>query len=111
MEYWVGILITVLGSFMASSGFWLYVQKKLDRRDCNSKMLIGLGHDRIISLGIQYLDRGYVTHDELESLLDYLWTPYCELGGNGSAKKIIDDVLRLPVKNNHARRIKQEDLK
>lgn len=39
-------------------------------------MLVGLAHDRIMYLGMQYVDRGYVTQDEYENLRAYLYDPY-----------------------------------
>jgi hypothetical protein len=61
-------------------------------------MLIGLGHDRIIYLGMTYIKRGYITKDEYENLHDYLYKPYAMMGGNGTAKRVMDEVDKLPVK-------------
>lgn len=60
-------------------------------------MLIGLGHDRIIQLGNEYIQRGYITSEEYENLHDYLYAPYKKLGGNGSAEQIMDKVKKLPI--------------
>ena len=57
-------------------------------------MLIGLGHDRIMFLGMTYIDRGYITKDEYENL----YKPYEKLGGNGSAKRIMAEVDKLPIR-------------
>lgn len=62
-----------------------------------SAMLLGLGHDRIVYLGASYLERGYITQDEYENLHDYLYEPYLKLGGNGTAKKVMAEVERLPL--------------
>lgn len=62
-------------------------------------MLVGLAHDRIIELGLIYIERGYVTKDEYENLHDYLFVPYEKLGGNGSAKKVMVEVDKLPIHN------------
>lgn len=62
-------------------------------------MLIGLGHDRIINLGMSYIERGWITQDEYENLYVYLYKPYQEMGGNGSAKRVMEEVARLPIKN------------
>ena len=35
-------------------------------------MLIGLAHDRIIYLGMTYIERGYITQDEYETEVDQL---------------------------------------
>ena len=56
-------------------------------------MLIGLAHDRILSLGMQYLERGdWITRDEYENLHDYLYVPYEKMGGNGSAHRVMLEV-------------------
>ena len=65
-----------------------------------SAMLLGLGHDRIVYLGSCYVERGYITQDEYENLHDYLYGPYLALGGNGTAKKVMAEVERLPLHKN-----------
>ena len=64
-------------------------------------MLIGLGHDRIIYLGMTYIDRGWITQDEFENLYDYLYKPYEAMGGNGSARQVIENVKRLPIRSSN----------
>jgi hypothetical protein len=61
-------------------------------------MLIGLGHDRIMFLGMKYIERGFITQDEYENLYDYLYKPYKKLGGNGSAERVMKEVDKLPIK-------------
>ena len=61
-------------------------------------MVRGLGHDRIVFLGQSYIKKGFVTKDEFENLHDYLFVPYKELGGNGTAEKIMKEVSNLPIK-------------
>ena len=98
MELWIQMIITIACSVIASSGFWAYLQKKLERKDIKTEMLIGLGHDRIISLGLYYIERGWITQDEYENLNDYLYKPYAKMGGNGAAKRIMQEVDKLPIR-------------
>ena len=42
-------------------------------------------------------ERGYITKDEYENLHDYLYEPYLAEGGNGTAKKVMSEVERLPL--------------
>lgn len=98
MNDWIKIAITAIASVLASSGFWTLMAKRMDKKDMKTKLLIGLAHDRIIELGMKYLERGYVTQDEYENLYEYLYKPYEALGGNGSAKKIIQEVQKLPTR-------------
>ena len=93
----VEIAISILLAFAASSGFWAFIMKRMDKRDLETDMLIGLGHDRIIYLGMYYIDRGYITSDEYENLYEYLYKPYEKMGGNGSAKRIMEEINKLPI--------------
>lgn len=72
--------------------------KKSSKRTAESDMLMGLGHDRIVFLGSEYVKRGYITKDEYENLHEYLFKPYLELGGNGTAQKIMNEVEKLDMK-------------
>jgi hypothetical protein len=83
---------------MASSGFWAYVTLRLNRKDIKTEMLVGLAHDRIVYLGMSYIERGYITSDEYENLYKRLYTPYEKLGANGYAKRIMDEVNRLSIR-------------
>ena len=98
MEPWMQLTAAVLGSALASSGLWALVGRRADKDDAERKMLVGLAHDRIIHLGMVYIERGYVTQDEYENLNDYLYAPYEKMGGNGSAKRVIEEVRRLPIR-------------
>ena len=79
MDTTIQIFVTVLCSVLASSGFWAIIQRRLDKKDVRTQMLVGLGHDRIMSLGMKYIERGYITKDEYENLNKYLYAPYVKL--------------------------------
>jgi len=89
------LIITITTSVLASSGLWAFVTKHSDRKSAQTEMLLGLAHDRIIFLGLHYIERGYITADEYENLHDYLYLPYCKLHGNGSAERIMVEVKKL----------------
>ena len=97
MEPWLQMAVTVVCSVLASSGFWAWMTSRREKKDAKTKMLLGLGHDRIISLAIQYIERGWITQDEYEDLNKYLYQPYVELGGNGTAKRLMKAVKELPI--------------
>ena len=99
MEPWVQQIVVPLAvAVLTSSGLWALVSKRADKNDVERKMLVGLAHDRITHLGMAYLTRGYITQDEYENLNDYLYQPYEKMGGNGSAKRIMEEVRKLPIK-------------
>lgn len=96
----VQILITIFTSVLASSGLWAFLTRIADKKDVKTEMLVGLAHDRILYLGMSYVERGYITQDEYENLHDYLFTPYKKLGGNGSAARVMREVNKLPIRKN-----------
>lgn len=99
VEEVIQLVVAVVCSVLASSGLWAFIQKKTEKNDARSKLLLGLAHDRIVYLGTQYIERGYITNDEYENLNKYLYTPYAEMGGNGTAKRVMQAVDRLEFKN------------
>lgn len=109
MEDWAQIIVTALisvfGAVMGSTGFWAFMQKKSEKEykekekdSASNRMLRGLGHVKIMEKGMMYIDRKYITKDEYEDLFTYLYEPYVALGGNGSAKRIMDEVKKLPIR-------------
>lgn len=91
-------VVAVISAVFASSGIWAWLQARNERKDAKTQMLIGLGHERIIVLGIMYLERGdWITEDEYDNLVNYLYAPYSKLGGNGSAERIIGEIKQLRI--------------
>lgn len=106
MIEWVKTVATVLIALVGSAGFWGYLDARRARKDkneekksANTRLLVGIAHDRITYLGMKYVERGYITRDEYENLNDYLFEPYSEAGGNGSAKRVMEEVRKLPLHN------------
>ena len=95
---WAQLIVTVIVAVIGSSAFSTWLQRRSDRKDAKTQMLIGLGHDRITYLGMKYIERGdWILEDEYENLVDYLYKPYHELGGNGSAERIIEECKKLRI--------------
>ena len=96
------IIIAIIVSVFGSTGFWALItgiwQAKTKKKSAESRMLRGLAHDRICELGSRYLRQGDITKDEFENFYEYLYIPYHDLGGNGTAEKIVEDVKRLPMR-------------
>lgn len=96
---WLQTLLTVLLTLLGSAGFWGYLQSRGAKKDANTRLLVGIAHDRITYLGMKYVERGSITRDEYENLNDYLYEPYAAAGGNGSAKRVMEEVRKLPLHN------------
>ena len=92
-------ILTIVGSILASGGFWAWFQKRSDKKDARTKMLFGIGHDRLVHLSLLYIDRGSITKEEYENLHDYLYIPYKELKGNGVVSKLMEEVKKLPIRS------------
>lgn len=99
MNEWIKTAVTVLITLLGSAGFWTWVNACTSKKSANTRLMVGLAHDRIVYLGMKYIERGYITRDEYENLNDYLFEPYSEAGGNGSAKRVMEEVRKLPLHN------------
>ena len=92
------LIVTIICSCLASSGLWAVISKLIERKDARGKMIVGLGHDRIIWLGMKYIERGWISHTEYENLEKWLYEPYLAIGGNGSARRVMEEVRKLPIR-------------
>lgn len=97
-NFFVEMAVTVVCAVVASSGFWSYIQKKSRYLNSERRMLMGLGHIRIMDLGMKYINRGYITHEEYQDFRKYLYEPYRDMGGNGSAERVMRELDKLPIK-------------
>lgn len=91
------VIIAVLCTLLGASGFWALVSRIIDKKSLNSKMLLGLAHDRIMWLGMKYVDKGEITQSEYENLYKYLYEPYKKMGGNGSVERLMREVDKLKI--------------
>lgn len=91
------IIIAVLTTLLASTGFWALVTRSLDKKSASNKMLLGLAHDRIIYLCMKYIEAGEISQSEHENLHKYLYEPYKKMGGNGTAERLMKEVNNLKI--------------
>lgn len=98
----VELVSIIVGAIFASGGFWAFITAIYNNRSRKQtalvKLMLGIGHREIVECGLQYIERGYITKDEYEDLMHYLYEPYIELGGNGTAERIVQSVKQLPIK-------------
>ena len=96
------LLVTIIVSVFASTGFWTLVnaiyQKKTETKSAGDKLLLGLAFKAIVEICQHHLINGYITADEYKELNHYLYEPYKELGGDGTAAKLMKEVEKLPLK-------------
>lgn len=90
------LIIAVVGSSLASSGFWAFLSTKNKKRVAYNKLMMGSAYDKIATVGVAYIERGWITRDEYEELHNFYYVPYRDLGGNGVAERIMNEVNKLP---------------
>lgn len=105
MPEWVIPILSIIGTILASSGFWAFMQSRQTKdkeeselEHAKTELLVGLAHDRILYLGESYIERGWITVQEFENLHDYLYKPYAACGGNGTAKAVVDKCKTLELR-------------
>lgn len=95
-------VIAAVAGVCASSGFWAYLMRRSERKDAIVELVLGIAHEQIVTTGMRYLDRGWITTDELDDYIKYLWRPYEKHGGNGITRRVVDEVKELPVKSRYS---------
>lgn len=97
-EEMVVALVAAIGGVVSSSGLWVFIQKRTDSHVAHTRLLMGLAYDKIITVGLSFIQRGWVSKDEYEEYLKYLVEPYKAMGGNGVADRIASEVSSLPFR-------------
>jgi len=92
------IILTIVTALLASSGLWAFLGKKLERNNSERELLVGIGHIELVFFGMQYIERGWITRDEYETMQG-LYEPYVKLGGNGSGTRIMQELEKLPIRD------------
>jgi hypothetical protein len=95
-EEMIVALIACVSGVIGSSGMWAFFQKRSENHTAHTRLLMGLAYDKIITVGMMFLQRGSVSKDEYEEYLKYLVEPYKNMGGNGVAERIASEVAELP---------------
>lgn len=99
MTRWAELTLVALASVAASSGFWTWVQSRSQTKAAIDQLLMVIVYERITSQGMRYIQRGWISKDELEDFRKLLFEPYKALGGNGVAERIMHDVDLLPLRS------------
>ena len=93
MELNEGVIAIIVAVF-ASGGFWAWINSRGKLR----MLILGIGFRQIIETCNYYIDRGNISTEELAELNHYLFKPYQDLGGDGTAARLIKEVESLPLR-------------
>lgn len=91
------IILTIVTALLASSGLWAFLGNRMERNSAERELLVGIGHIELVFFGMQFIERGWITRDEYETMQD-LYKPYVKLGGNGSGTRIMQEIEKLPIR-------------
>lgn len=92
------IIVTIICTIFASSGFWAWLMNRQSKNTAERRMILGIGYRSICDLCTVYIKRGYITRDEYADLKKYLYEPYREMGGNGTCERLMREIDSLPIK-------------
>ena len=104
MKVWE-IVITIISAVASSSALTAIInavnERKREKRQKDTGTSAGvriLLYDRIKLLGKSYIERGYITPEELKDLIEMHKVYHDALNGNGFLDTIMDQVRSLPIK-------------
>lgn len=86
-------------ALLGGSGIWAWAKTKAEHNDNADKLLLSVSRNQLITLGRTYIERGYIKMDEYEEY-EREYQIYSTLGGNGLARRIFEQVDRLPMMPN-----------
>ncbi len=97
------IIVAIVASFLGSGGLWAFIASRANKKSANTRLLMGLAYDRIMSLSGKYISQGYITQDDYYSLYQHLITPYLEADDeDGTVKRVSAKIDALPIREEGA---------
>ncbi len=84
---------------LSGPGIWAWAKTRTTRNQSEDKLLLQVAKNQLVTLGREYLKRGYITMDEYEEY-EAEYQVYSSLGGNGLARRIFEQVDNLPMMPN-----------
>lgn len=96
---WVALVFTGLYTVAASAGFWKFFSQRQSEKQSEIQLLLGLSRELFHIIGASYIERGWISSDEYENLVTYIYAPYKVLGGNSTADRIMEEISDLPFRS------------
>ena len=95
IQYWFETVMSLITGGLA----WVCrkLKKKVDKQKLIEAGMLAILHDRLYQLGREYIERSWITLEELKNV-EYLYESYHALGGNGTGTEIWERIKNLPVK-------------
>lgn len=105
MEIWLAVLTGGAAAALVSGLFQLMLQNmnrkaaKEDKNDDTKEALRILLYDRIKHLGRDYIERGFISSEDLEDIIAMHKVYHDNLSGNGFLDSIMSQVKNLTIHN------------
>lgn len=93
MEHTLEMILTVVGSVLASTGFWQFMQARNDRNSAEHQALGALLRHEMFDIYERYKDSDSVPRD-IQEEMDQLWQPYHAMGYNHMGDKIHNEIMQ-----------------
>lgn len=94
-------MIEIILAVVASGGFWTLLQtiiaNRQKKKSAESRLLFGIAFDRLCERAEKHIEDGYISTDDYNDLIKYLYQPYRDMGGNGTAERLMLKVKALPT--------------
>lgn len=95
-------IIGIIGAIFGGQGFWTWLMNRRNGKSNEARLLMGIAYSKIIDQCNKYIKRGWIDADEYHELHHYLYKPYKDMGGNGTAERLMGIVKGLPAEGgNH----------
>lgn len=91
------VIITIIVAVFASQGFWAWLVNRNNKKSAKTKLIMGLGYDAICRKAESYMIRGNITKEEFHDFEKYLYKPYKDMGGDGTADRLMEEVKKIPI--------------
>lgn len=92
------LILTIVCAVFASSGFWTWLITRNNNRSAQARLIMGLGFSEIERKAKLYIEKGSISTDEYQDFVKYLYAPYKDMGGDGTASKLMSEVDKLPIR-------------
>lgn len=86
----------LITTVLSGPGIWAWAKTLTQRNDSEDKLLLQVAKNQLVAQGRKYLNRGYIMMDEYEEY-ESEYKVYSDLGGNGLARRIFEQVDDLPM--------------
>lgn len=95
IKYWIQILFS--GILAVLSYGYKKIAAKLKEQEKMKEGILAILHDRLYQACRFYLAQGFIDVDSMKNV-EYLYTSYHDLGGNGTGTELYNRVKALPIK-------------